>query len=193
MAERHRQIILQNDPDPEETQEWLEALDGVIEHEGPERAHDLIESLISEAREHGADIPYSANTAYVNTIPADKQPPYPGDPDLEIKIHSYIRWNAMAMVVRANRDSNVGGHIASFASAAVLYDVGFNHFFHAPTEDHGGDLVPVLRQPDRHSRAVQRHSQAGLHTAVQAEQGGCGFRAQAALQGKAAAAHAVPR
>lgn len=141
MAERHRQIILQNDPDPEETQEWLEALDGVIEHEGPERAHYLIESLISEAREHGADIPYSANTAYVNTIPADKQPPYPGDPDLEIKIHSYIRWNAMAMVVRANRDSNVGGHIASFASAAVLYDVGFNHFFHAPTEDHGGDLV----------------------------------------------------
>lgn len=141
MAERHRQIILQNDPDPEETQEWLEALDGVIEHEGPERAHDLIESLISEAREHGADIPYSANTAYVNTIPADKQPPYPGDPDLEIKIHSYIRWNAMAMVVRANRDSNVGGHIASFASAAVLYDVGFNHFFHALTEDHGGDLV----------------------------------------------------
>ncbi|GAB6049496.1 pyruvate dehydrogenase (acetyl-transferring), homodimeric type [Hydrogenophilus islandicus] len=141
MAERHRQIVLQNDPDPEETQEWLEALDGVIEHEGPGRAHYLIESLINEAREHGADIPYSANTAYVNTIPADQQPPYPGDPDLEIKIHSYIRWNAMAMVVRANRDSNVGGHIASFASAAVLYDVGFNHFFHAPTEDHGGDLV----------------------------------------------------
>jgi pyruvate dehydrogenase E1 component len=141
MAERHRQIILQNDPDPEETAEWIDALDGVLEHEGENRAHYLIERLIETARENGADIPYSANTAYINTIPADKQPPYPGDPDLEVRIHSYIRWNAMAMVVRANRDSNVGGHIASFASAAVLYDVGFNHFFHAPTEDHAGDLV----------------------------------------------------
>jgi len=141
MAERHRQIILQNDPDPEETAEWIDALDGVLEHEGENRAHYLIERLIETAREHGADIPYSANTAYLNTIPADKQPPYPGDPDLEVRIHSYIRWNAMAMVVRANRNSNVGGHIASFASAAVLYDVGFNHFFHAPTEDHAGDLV----------------------------------------------------
>ena len=142
MAERHRQIILQNDPDPEETAEWIDALDGVLEHEGENRAHYLIERLIETAREHGADdIPYSANTAYINTIPADKQPPYPGDPDIEVRIHSYIRWNAMAMVVRANRDSNVGGHIASFASAAVLYDVGFNHFFHAPTEDHAGDLV----------------------------------------------------
>jgi len=141
MAERHRQIILQNDPDPEETAEWIDALDGVLEHEGENRAYYLIERLIETVREHGADIPYSANTAYINTIPADKQPPYPGDPDLEVRIHSYIRWNAMAMVVRANRDSNVGGHIASFASAAVLYDVGFNHFFHAPTEDHAGDLV----------------------------------------------------
>jgi len=129
------------DPDPEETREWLDALDAVLEHEGPERAHALLETLIEEAREHGVDIPYSANTAYINTIPVELQPPYPGDPDLEIKIHSYIRWNAMAMVVRANRDSNVGGHIASFASAAVLYDVGFNHFFHAPNEKHPGDLV----------------------------------------------------
>ena len=132
---------MQNDPDPEETAEWIDALDGVLEHEGENRAHYLIERLIETARENGADIPYSANTAYINTIPADKQPPYPGDPDLEVRIHSFIRWNAMAMVVRANRDSNVGGHIASFASAAVLYDVGFNHFFHAPTEDHAGDLV----------------------------------------------------
>jgi len=130
-----------DDPDPEETAEWIDALDGVLEHEGENRAHYLIERLIETARENGADIPYSANTAYINTIPADKQPPYPGDPDLEVRIHSFIRWNAMAMVVRANRDSNVGGHIASFASAAVLYDVGFNHFFHAPTEDHAGDLV----------------------------------------------------
>ncbi len=87
------------------------------------------------------NIPYSATTEYINTIPAERQPPYPGDPDLEIKIHSYIRWNAMAMVVRANKDTNVGGHIASFASAAALYDVGFSHFWHAPSEAHDGDLI----------------------------------------------------
>ncbi|MDR2031248.1 MAG: pyruvate dehydrogenase (acetyl-transferring), homodimeric type, partial [Azoarcus sp.] len=88
-----------------------------------------------------AEIPYSANTEYINTIPADQQPRYPGDPDMEIRIHSHIRWNAMAMVVRANKQSNVGGHIASFASAAALYDVGFAHFWKAPSEHSGGDLV----------------------------------------------------
>jgi pyruvate dehydrogenase E1 component len=93
--------------------------------EGADRAHFLIEKVIGQAREAGVDIPYSANTEYINTIPADQQPKYPGNPDMEIKIHSYIRWNAMAMVVRANKDTNVGGHIASFASAAALYDVGF--------------------------------------------------------------------
>jgi pyruvate dehydrogenase E1 component len=87
------------------------------------------------------NIPYSATTEYINTIPAEQQPPYPGDPDMEIKLHSYIRWNAMAMVVRANKDTNVGGHIASFASAAALYDVGFSHFWHAPSEAHDGDLI----------------------------------------------------
>jgi hypothetical protein len=100
--------------------------------EGPARAHYLIETLIATARQEGVNIPYSATTEYINTIPAEQQPPYPGDPDMEIKIHSYIRWNAMAMVVRANKDTNVGGHIASFASAAALYDVGFSHFWHAP-------------------------------------------------------------
>ena len=129
------------DADPQETREWVDALEGVIAQEGPQRAHYLIETLIGQAREDGIDIPYSANTEYINTIPADQQPKYPGNPDLELKIHSYIRWNAMSMVVRANKDTNVGGHIASFASAAALYDVGFSHFWHAPSADHDGDLI----------------------------------------------------
>ena len=134
-------LLPHTDTDAQETKEWLEALAAVVEHEGPERAHYLIESLIAAAREEGVNIPYSANTAYINTIPVEQQPSYPGDPDMEIKIHSYIRWNAMAMVVRANKSTNVGGHIASFASAAALYDVGFSHFWHAPSADHDGDLI----------------------------------------------------
>lgn len=119
------------DVDPQETREWQDALGGVIDKEGADRAHYLIERMIEQAREEGIDIPYSATTEYINTIPVDQQPKYPGNPDLEIKIHNYIRWNAMAMVVRANKDSNVGGHIASFASAAALYDVGFSWFWNA--------------------------------------------------------------
>ena len=130
-----------NDPDPQETQEWQDALNGVISNEGDDRAHYLIETLIKQARGKGIDIPYSANTEYINTIPTAQQPKYPGNPDMEIKIHSYIRWNAMAMVVRANKHTNVGGHIASFASAAALYDVGFSHFWHAPSAEHDGDLI----------------------------------------------------
>jgi pyruvate dehydrogenase E1 component len=129
------------DKDPQETQEWVDALEAVIEKEGADRAHYLIEAVIAEARDKGAEIPYSAYTEYINTIPADQQPKYPGDPDLEIKIHTFLRWNAMAMVVRANKHTNVGGHIASFASAAALYDVGFAHFWHAPCADHDGDLI----------------------------------------------------
>ncbi len=129
------------DNDPQETKEWMDALEGVITQEGAGRAHFLIEKLIGQAREDGIDIPYSANTEYINTIPADQQPKYPGNPDLEIKIHSYIRWNAMAMVVRANKDTNVGGHIASFASAAALYDVGFSHFWKSLDHETGGDLI----------------------------------------------------
>ncbi|MGL1834403.1 pyruvate dehydrogenase (acetyl-transferring), homodimeric type [Rhodocyclaceae bacterium SMB388] len=134
-------VSLQSDPDAQETTEWLEALQGVIEHEGAQRAHHLIEKLIETAREDGIDIPYSATTQYINTIPADQQPAYPGDADMEIKLHSYIRWNAMAMVVRANKGTNVGGHIASFASAAALYDVGFSHFWKSVEHDTGGDLI----------------------------------------------------
>ena len=110
------------DTDPQETREWIDALEGVINQEGPTRAHYLIEKVIGQARLQGVDIPYSANTEYINTIPVDQQPKYPGNADMEIKIHSYIRWNAMAMVVRANKDTNVGGHIASFASAAAFWN-----------------------------------------------------------------------
>src|SRR5438552_5861 len=129
------------DVDPQETREWLEAIEGVLEHEGPERAQFLIEQVIDKARRSGAYVPFSANTAYINTIPVDKQPKMPGDQTIEEKIRNYARWNAMAMVVRANKHTNVGGHIASFASAATLYDVGFNHFWRAPTPEFGGDLV----------------------------------------------------
>ena len=118
MADQPQHLPL--DTDAQETQEWMEALDGVINNEGAERAHYLIERLIAQAREEGIDLPYSANTEYINTIPVDQQPKYPGNADIEIKIHNYVRWNAMAMVVRANKHTNVGGHIASFASAAVL-------------------------------------------------------------------------
>ena len=141
------------DGDPQETQEWLDALDAVLDREGPERAHYLVERLIRRARRKGAYLPYSANTAYINTIPESHQKPSPGDHELEHRIRSLIRWNAMAMVVRANRaDPSLGGHIASFASAATLYDVGFNHFFHAPSGEHGGDLV-----------YIQGHSAPGIY------------------------------
>jgi len=130
------------DIDPQETQEWLEALEAVLEHEGAERAHFLIERMIDKARRSGVNLPFSANTAYVNTIPLTRQPPYPGDQAMEARIRAYIRWNAMAMVVQANRKaSELGGHIASFASAATLFDVGFNHFFRARNEQQEGDLV----------------------------------------------------
>jgi len=130
------------DIDPEETQEWLEALDSVLAAEGSERAHYLLEALIDKARRSGAYLPFTANTAYVNTIPPHLEERTPGDPEIEWHLRSYVRWNALAMVVRANRISTeLGGHIASFASAATLYDVGFNHFFRAPSPGHGGDLV----------------------------------------------------
>jgi pyruvate dehydrogenase E1 component len=130
------------DTDPQETQEWLDALDGVLEYEGTQRAHYLLERLIDKSRRSGAYLPYSANTAYINTIPPGQEERSPGNFELEQRIRSYVRWNAMAMVVRANKaSSELGGHIASFASAATLYDVGFDHFWHAPSAAHGGDLV----------------------------------------------------
>ena len=135
-------MVDETDIDPEETQEWIESLDSVLEREGPERAHFLLERLIDKTRRSGAYLPFSATTAYLNTIPLSQQRPIPGDQAIEHSIRSVIRWNAAAMVVHANRKSSeLGGHIASFASAATLYDVGFMHFFRAPTDDNNGDLV----------------------------------------------------
>ncbi len=136
-------ITGQDDIDPVETQEWIEALQAVLAAEGSDRAHFLIEQLVAAARQSGVDIPFSANTAYINTISVAQQPQFPGNTSIERKIRSYVRWNAIMMVLRANKHTNVGGHIASFASAATLYDVGQNHFWHAPNENHGGDLVFV--------------------------------------------------
>ena len=131
-----------NDPDLTETREWLDALDAVLQREGPERAHFLLERMIEKARRSGAFVPFSANTAYINTIPPHLEVKSPGDYALEERIRSYTRWNAMVMVARANKgDGDLGGHIASFASVGTLFGVGFNHFWHAPTESHGGDLV----------------------------------------------------
>jgi pyruvate dehydrogenase E1 component len=131
-----------NDPDALETQEWLDALEAVLEREGPERAHFLLEKLIEKARMSGAYIPFSPYTAYVNTIPAHMEERSPGDAALEERIRSYCRWNAMVMVARANRnDDELGGHIASFASVGTLFGIGQNHFWRAPHEGHGGDLV----------------------------------------------------
>ncbi len=130
------------DIDPQETQEWLDALDGVLENEGTERAHYLLEKLVDKARRSGAYLPYSPNTAYLNTIPLTHQPAFPGDRSMERRLRSLIRWNAMAMVVQANRKATeLGGHIASFASSATLFDVAFNHFFRATSETQEGDLV----------------------------------------------------
>jgi pyruvate dehydrogenase E1 component len=131
-----------DDVDPEETQEWLESIDSVLRVHGAERAHFLLECMIDHARRSGAYLPYSPNTAYLNTIPVGQQPEYPGDRAIERRIEAYIRWNALAMVVHANRKSSeYGGHIASYASSATLYEVGFNHFWRAATAEHGGDLV----------------------------------------------------
>ncbi len=130
------------DVDPQETREWLESLDAVIEREGPARANYLLEQLVARARVSGAYIPYNANTAYMNTIPPEREERTPGDPEMEHRIRSLVRWNAMATVVRANKESSeLGGHIASFASAATLYDVAFNHFFRAANDHYLGDLI----------------------------------------------------
>ena len=131
-----------DDPDPDETQDWVESIDSVLRVSGAERAHYLLERMIDHARRSGAYLPYSPNTAYLNTIPVGQQAEYPGDRAIERRIEAYIRWNAMAMVVHANRiSSEYGGHIASYASSATLYEVGFNHFWRAPNAEHGGDLV----------------------------------------------------
>ena len=135
-------MSLFSDTDNQETQEWLASLSSVIEAEGTERAHFLIEAMIDQARRSGSNLPYNATTSYVNTIPTHLQQRHPGNPDMERRIRALIRWNAVMTVLRANEKSpGIGGHIASFQSAATLYDVGFNHFFRAANENFGGDLV----------------------------------------------------
>ena len=125
-----------------ETQEWLDALTAVIETEGTDRAHFLLEAMIDKARRSGSNLPYNATTAYVNTIPTHLQHRLPGDPEMERRVRALVRWNAIMTVLRANEKSpGVGGHIASFQSAATLYDTGFNYFFRAATEGFGGDCV----------------------------------------------------
>jgi pyruvate dehydrogenase E1 component len=141
------------DSDPSETREWLESIDSVLRVHGAERAHYLLERVIDHTRRSGAYLPFKPNTAYVNTISTAQQQEYPGDRALERRIKAYIRWNAMAMVVQANRQSSeYGGHIASYASAATLYEVGFNHFWRAPSDAHPGDMV-----------FIQGHSSPGIY------------------------------
>ncbi len=142
-----------NDVDPIETQEWLDALSSVLETEGTERAHFLLENLVKYTRRRGVYLPFDATTAYLNTIPVGKEQKSPGNQELEHRIRSIIRWNAAAMVLRAGKkDLELGGHIASFQSAATLYDVGFNHFWRAKGEGEEGDLV-----------FIQGHSAPGIY------------------------------
>jgi len=130
------------DNDPLETQEWIDSLEAVLETEGLERAHFLLEKLIDKARRSGAYLPYKATTAYLNTIPPAKEVRSPGDMELEQQARAIIRWNALAIVLHATKKNlELGGHLSSFASSATLYDIGFNHFFHSPSDDHPGDLV----------------------------------------------------
>jgi len=134
--------LINQDLDPVETQEWLDALEAVLEEEGTERAHFLLEKLIDMARRSGAHLPYKATTAYLNTIPTFKEARIPGDMAMEQRLRSIIRWNAIAMVLQASKkDEDLGGHLSSYASSATLYDVGFNHFFRAANDQKEGDLV----------------------------------------------------
>src|SRR5690606_27176607 len=155
MSAQIDQVLAQaaNDPDVMETQEWLDALEAVIQTEGPDRAHYLLQRLVDLARRRGANFPFSATTAYVNTIPAHLEDHCPGNLEYEERLRSWMRWNAMAMVVKANRaDGDLGGHRISIASLANMLGIGFNHFWHAETEEHGGDLL-----------YIQGHSSPGVY------------------------------
>ena len=131
-----------SDPDPSETSEWIDALRAVVHYQGPERAAYVLTQLREEARKAGAMPPFLATTPYVNTIRPEREEKSSGNRELEHKIRSAIRWNAVAIILRANKESSeLGGHIASFQSSALLYDIGFGHFWHAPDANHGGDLL----------------------------------------------------
>jgi pyruvate dehydrogenase E1 component len=146
-------MAIHPDIDPIETAEWVEALEAVIRNDGPDRARQLLEEVFADARLRGLHPAGDLSTPYVNTIPAEVEVAVPGDPELEHQVRSLVRWNAIATVLQANKDSSeLGGHIASYQSAATLYEIGFNHFWHAPSEDHGGDLV-----------FIQGHSSPGIY------------------------------
>ena len=150
------------DLDPAETREWVEALDSVLAFEGADRAFFLLDEVVGEARRKGAPVPYSATTPYLNTIPPEKEDrPGPRELALDHRIRSLIRWNALAMVLRANAESSeLGGHIVSFQSAATLYEVGFQHFFRAPDGQHGGDLL-FIQDTRRRASTPGRSWKAG--------------------------------
>jgi pyruvate dehydrogenase E1 component len=146
-----------NDADALETREWIDALSAVIQSEGRERAHFLLEQLLEQARQEGIDMPFSATTGYVNTIEPNDEERCPGNLEIEERLRAYMRWNAMAMVVRANRlhpedGGDLGGHISSFASLATMFGAGFNHFWHGESENHGGDCL-----------YIQGHSSPGIY------------------------------
>lgn len=137
-----------NDADAQETREWMDALSAVIQSEGPERAHFLLEQLLEHARQNSVDLPFSANTGYVNTLEPELEARSPGNLEIEQRLRAYMRWNAMAMVVKANRlhpadGGDLGGHIGSFASLASMFGAGFNHFWQAESEGHGGDCLYI--------------------------------------------------
>jgi pyruvate dehydrogenase E1 component len=151
------QIPTPVDADPAETGEWIGSLDYVLKSKGAERVKYLLKTLDSRARKEGVEVPFELNTPYLNTIPVSKQPAYPGNREIERRIKSIIRWNAMAMVVRANKKNDgIGGHISTFASSATLYEVGFNHFFKGRGEDgYSGDIIYFQghASPGMYSRA----------------------------------------
>ena len=143
----------ETDEDPIETKEWIDAINSVMESGGVERAQYILQRMSARVTKTGAQLPYAINTPYRNTIPVGKESRMPGDLFMERSIRSIIRWNAMAMVMRANmKDGTLGGHISSFQSSATLYDVGFNYFFRAPTAEQAGDLV-----------YIQGHSSPGIY------------------------------
>ena len=144
------------DTDPQETQEWLESIDDALEEHGYDRTRFLLEELIDYAQTKGARLPFNTNTPFINTIQPKDEPEYPGDQEIERRIKSIVRWNAMAMVVRANTNTpGIGGHISTYASSANLYEVAFNHFFKGPDYPSGGDLVFFQGHgsPGQYSRA----------------------------------------
>src|SRR5436305_9866176 len=149
------------DIDAVETSEWLEALDAVVAHDGPDRARHILQRAVERAQHAGTGPIATLNTPYVNTIPVEREAELPGDPALERRLRSILRWNAMAIVVRANKESSeLGGHIASYQSVATLYEVGFNHFWRAPDGEGAasaasGDAVSFPRHssPGNYARA----------------------------------------